>query len=47
MDISGHLYIADFGISKCGFSEEQITDTICGSPEYMAPDILEREGYGF
>lgn len=37
VDIQGHLRITDFGMSKFGFEEENVADTICGSDQYMAP----------
>lgn len=38
-----YLVLADFGLSK------QIKDrsyTLCGTPEYLAPEILNHKGYG-
>jgi hypothetical protein len=32
VDILGHLRITDFGLSKCGFQEEDIAYSQCGSP---------------
>lgn len=37
VDIQGHIRITDFGMSKFGFEEDNIADTICGSDQYMAP----------
>ncbi|GMM34168.1 serine/threonine protein kinase [Saccharomycopsis crataegensis] len=34
------IKIADFGLSKC-LGEELFTKTICGTPQYVAPEILQ------
>jgi len=42
VDAKGHLKLADFGLStttKQGMS-------VCGTPEYLAPEILLEQGYG-
>ncbi len=39
-DSEGFLKITDFGLSKPGIDEEDITYSYCGSPEYMAPEML-------
>jgi serine/threonine protein kinase len=44
IDIDGHIKIADFGLSKI-FKEEERSFSFCGSPEYMCPEILKREGH--
>lgn len=41
MDKSGHLKITDFGFAK------QLSDrtwTLCGTPEYLAPEIIQSKG---
>ena len=38
------LKICDFGFS-CYFKEENLTETLCGSPLYMAPEILRGQKY--
>jgi len=39
--------MTDFGISKEGLhSDDDRTATFCGTPEYLAPEILEGNGYG-
>jgi len=34
-----HIYVADFGLSRLFNEDEQLT-TYCGSPEYVAPEVL-------
>lgn len=40
MDIEGHVRIADFGLSKPSIAREEKAYSFCGSPEYMAPEML-------
>ncbi|KAL4175232.1 hypothetical protein KRP22_000201 [Phytophthora ramorum] len=43
----GHLKLVDFGISKFGVTEAtRGAKTLCGSYEYLAPEILTGEEYG-
>ena len=49
MDGDGHLRITDFGLSKDGVKGEGAkngTTTFCGTPEYLAPELLENKGHG-
>lgn len=41
----GHVKLIDFGLSKQTTTGR--TFTVCGSPEYMAPELLTRRGYDF
>lgn len=42
----GHICMTDFGISKQGLlAEDSRTATFCGTPEYLAPEVLEGKGY--
>jgi len=41
-----HLFISDFGLSKTLYpSDMGIMKTRCGSPIYVAPEVLEGKGY--
>jgi len=43
----GHICMTDFGISKEGLiSNDARTSTFCGTPEYLAPEVLEGNPYG-
>ena len=37
--------ISDFGLSKI-YNEEIAMKTACGTPGYVAPEVLRRQGYG-
>lgn len=42
----GHLVMTDFGLSKEGLHDpDDRTATFCGTPEYLAPEILGGQGY--
>lgn len=39
--------MTDFGISKEGLlCKDDRTSTFCGTPEYLAPEVLEGKRYG-
>ena len=45
LDIDGHLKLTDFGLSRiCSENNEKVF-TICGTPFYIAPEIIEKKGY--
>lgn len=39
--------ICDFGLSTRVRKEGQIKRTICGTPNYIAPEILEEHGHSY
>jgi len=39
-----HLKIADFGFAR-HLKKTSLADTLCGSPLYMAPEILQHRRY--
>ena len=47
LDSDGHIRIADFGLSKQGMENKDISYSFCGSPEYMAPEMILRAGHNF
>lgn len=43
VDRAGYLKIIDFGLAKKSYGK---TYTICGTPHYIAPEVLQNKGYG-
>lgn len=41
----GYIKITDFGLSRMDVNMTEAT-TICGTPEYLAPEVIRKEGYG-
>ena len=44
-DLNAELKIADFGFARYIRESEGMADTVCGSPLYMAPEVLNYQKY--
>lgn len=40
VDEEGHIRLADFGLSKMCYNNQDKVYTMCGTPEYIAPEVL-------
>ena len=40
----GHIRLVDFGLAK--FLDDDKTYTLCGTPEYLAPETIQGQGHG-
>ncbi|XP_056130930.1 serine/threonine-protein kinase N2-like [Lampris incognitus] len=45
MDADGFVKITDFGLCKEGMGHNDRTSTFCGTPEFLAPEVLTDENY--
>ncbi|GFP86633.1 serine/threonine-protein kinase atpk2/atpk19 [Phtheirospermum japonicum] len=44
LDVEGHAMLTDFGLAK-EFEEETRSNSMCGTLEYMAPEIIQGKGH--
>lgn len=45
VDKNGHIKLTDFGLSKMVKKTKEKAFTICGTPQYLAPEVLSDDGY--
>lgn len=45
LDLEGHVRLTDFGLAKMGLRGSLLTSTMCGTPEYLPPEVFRRQSY--
>jgi len=46
LDSEGHVRVTDFGLAKDNMGAHDATKTFCGTPDYLAPEIIMDKGHG-
>ena len=45
VDQNGYLKVIDYGLAKM-LKDNEMAATFCGTPEYLAPEMITNEGHG-
>ena len=46
IDRDGYIKVTDFGLSKQGINDNHSAQSFCGTPEYLAPEVIDNLGHG-
>ena len=46
VDIDGYAKLTDFGLSKENMKKDNLATSFCGTCEYLAPEIINKQPYG-
>jgi serum/glucocorticoid-regulated kinase 2 len=46
IDRDGYIKVTDFGLSKQNIIDNRSATTFCGTPEYLAPEVIDNKGHG-
>ncbi|KAJ5158431.1 uncharacterized protein N7500_008082 [Penicillium coprophilum] len=46
LDAQGHLLLTDFGLSKIALTDDDRCNSLLGTIEYMAPEVIQGKPYG-
>ena len=47
LDSTGHIRICDFNLAKAGIPKDKRSDSFCGSPLYLSPEMLGGKGVDY
>ncbi|CAD8106027.1 unnamed protein product [Paramecium primaurelia] len=47
IDQDGNIKLADFGLARPNMKDDLLAFSFCGSPEYMAPEMLLKSGHNY